>query len=69
MWSAEKIGLYLAGLFAAVVAYHKGYMAALAEVKANNAKKQEEYAKKKQEVDALSDDDFVEQLRNGKRDF
>jgi len=44
--SAEKIGLYLAGLFAAVVAYHKGYMAAMQEVKTHNEAKQARACKK-----------------------
>lgn len=65
MRSAERIGVYLAGLFAAVVAYHKGYMQALAEVKSNNAKKQEEYAEIKKSVTGDTLGSVADKLQDG----
>jgi hypothetical protein len=67
--SAEKIGLYLAGLFAAVVAYHKGYMAAMQEVKANNAKKQAQYVKIQEKADHISTIELADELQDGTRRF
>lgn len=69
MISAERIGVYLAGLFAAVVAYHKGYMAALQEVKANNAKKQADYVAIQEKHDAVGIKQLADELQDGTRRF
>lgn len=63
--SAEKIGLYLAGLIAAIVAYHKGYMAALQEVKANNEAKQAQYEANKKDAAGVTLGDVADKLQNG----
>jgi hypothetical protein len=65
MWSAEKIGAYLAGVIAAIIAYHKGYMAALQEVKANNAEKQAQYEANKKDAAGVTLGDVADKLRNG----
>jgi hypothetical protein len=67
--SAEKIGLYLAGLFAAVVAYHKGYMAAMQEVKTHNEAKQAQYVKIQEKSDHISVDNLADELQDGTRRF
>lgn len=69
MRSAERIGVYLAGLFAAVVAYHKGYMAALQEVKATNEQKQAQYVKIQEKADHISTDTLDDELQDGTRRF
>ena len=69
MRSAERIGVYLAGLFAAVVAYHKGYMAALQEVKANNAKKQADYVAIQEKHDVVTVKQLADELQDGTRRF
>ena len=69
MISAEKIGLYLAGLITAIVAYHKGYMAALQEVKANNEAKQADYVDIQEKHDAVGVKQLADELQDGTRRF
>jgi hypothetical protein len=69
MWSAEKIGAYLAGIIAAIIAYHKGYMAALQKVKTNNAKKQAQYEANKKDAAGVTLGDVADKLQNGDDSF
>lgn len=69
MFSAERVGVYLAGLFAAVVAYHKGYMAALQEVKANNKAKEADYVAIQEKHDVVSVKQLADKLQDGTRRF